>query len=195
MKENTRECVKESGDCVCKDRFYGLHCELECTGILKCDTAGVCMCELTPEQKVERAELVSRTRGIWNIGLFIGLVCVTALLLVSSLLVHRYRVKSKHLKKEVYSLRYSSDNGNVALNNPIYSTNLLDDHLTATQPIKTTGFLEVLKSSRLFNRMKTGKSFNPEKLKDDSKQMKDEETAYSTINELKKETKSDDPAV
>ena len=176
--------MKESGDCVCKNRFYGLRCERKCNGI-RCDAAN----------EVERAELVIRNKDTWIISLIVGLVCVTTLLLVAWLLVHRYKVKSKRLKKEVYSLRYSSDGGNVTLNNPIYTTNLLDDHLTATQPIKTTGFLGALKSSHQFNRVKTGKSLNSESLKNDSKQLKDEETTYSTINELKKETKSDDPAV
>ena len=168
------------------------------------------MCELTREQK---AELVVQTKNNLIVGLIVGLVCLSALLLIASFMVYRYKIKSRRLKKENYSLRYSSDGCKVALNNPIYSTNLLDDgtlpltHPNANQFTKTTGFLDALKSNRLFNRMnsmskdwlkpKNDKPSNLEALNNDSKQPKGEEDemTYSTINELIEVAKNDNPAV
>ena len=150
MDENTRECLKEYGDCVCKEGFYGMHCERQCTGTLKCDKPNICTCTLTAEQKIE---LMSQIKDY----LIFGLACAIMFLFSLSILVLRYRIKSRRLKNALkdYSLRYSSDRSKVEFSNPIYSNNLLESATlpqsmpAESQPTKKS-FLDALKSNSLF---------------------------------------------
>ena len=201
MDENTKECLKEYGDCVCKEGFYGMHCERECLGILKCDKPNICTCELSLEQKVE---LVSKTRNY----LIVGLVFALLFLFCSASLVYRYRVKSRRLKSELktFSLRYSSDRANVEFSNPIYSKDLLGDCTlplpnTAQPQTKKNFLVDALKGNKLFNRMnsmskdwlksKTGKQDAPNPVENG-----ETDKTYSTISELNGENgKCDVPAV
>ena len=128
-----------------------MHCERNCTGILKCDKPNICTCHLTLEQTME---LVSQTRD----GLIIGLVfAVVAFLVCVAFLIYRYKVKSRKLKDELksYSLRYSNDQIKVEFSYPICSSSLLDD---STQPLtdqtqrtEMNGFLGAFKANGLFN--------------------------------------------
>ena len=197
---------------MCKDRFYGKQCEYECTGTLQCGQSSRCWCELTAEQKIEK--VVADSSRIRNY-LIAGLVSVSAFLLVASFLVFRYRIKSKRLKKELKncSLRYSSEESKVVLNNPkhlhnpVYSNTMSNDRLLSpaspsdTQPTTKKGFLDGLTRKNLFtksNWMSDDWLFKPfnNTLSEDSK--KEDDKAYATIAELKtksKGAKNDDPAV
>lgn len=44
-EKNTLECDKGTGQCMCKERFYGTHCENECIGKLTCGYGNYCTCE------------------------------------------------------------------------------------------------------------------------------------------------------
>ena len=189
-----------------------MHCERECTGILKCDKPNLCTCELTVEQKIK---LVSNTRDVLGISLAFAISFLFCLIS----LVYHYKIKSRRLKSELktYSLRYSSELSKVEFSNPIYSKNLLDDStspatdLTETPQTKKS-LLDALKTNNLFNKMnsmskdwlklKTGKQANTETTKNGSDQVNGEESdqTYSTISEMNEagagKTKSnDDPAV
>ena len=135
VEENTSDCLKEHGDCVCKSGFYGFNCERKCTGILKCDRPNICTCTLTIEQNIE---LLGRTQN----GLTVGLVCSIVLLVCLTFLVCLYRIKTKNLKNQLknFSLRYSSDRNEANFNNSIYSNILLDDlKLPLTNPPESQG--------------------------------------------------------
>lgn len=187
VKGNTRECLKEFGDCVCKDRFYGLHCEHECTGALKCGRSNRCWCELTLEQKLE---LVITNSSRTQNYLIVSLVGVSAFLLIASFLVCRYKIKSRRLKNELknYSLRYSSNASKVVLNNATYSNSLLNDRSPSptnsigAQPTKK-GLMDALTNKSLFNKTNWMskdwlKRFNSETLNEEN------DKTYCTVGEL-----------
>lgn len=140
---NTIECNKEDGYCRCKDRFYGVRCENECTGVLKCPNKNSinCTCELSVEQKIVkthedgRAHVEQRVketkdhfeqkldeiRGSKNnlVVCLIGLLVVVASL---CLLVFHALTRTKKLKNELrtFSVRYVRNE----FGNPFYETSL-----------------------------------------------------------------------
>lgn len=207
VEENTSECLKEHGDCACKNGFYGMHCERQCTGILTCDkpNPNICTCQLTLEQKLEASNKRSE-------NLILGLVCASVLLFGLLFLIYRYKTKSKNLKNELkdYSLRYSSDETKVEFTNPIYSSSLLDDStLPLTNPAETQqnekkSFLGFVSSmTKGWFKPKTGrlainetpKNETPKNVSNQVDEEKDK--IYSTISDMKdgKKSKDNEPTI
>lgn len=98
FKDGTAECNKESGDCKCKDKYFGLNCEFSCfNGNLICLNSNStidCKCELTIDQQLE---IVKKSKNNFIIALII-LVLISLTILIGLI---KYKIKSRKLKKVI----------------------------------------------------------------------------------------------
>lgn len=134
-EQNTSECNKETGDCKCKNSFYGVFCEHECTGELICEGSSNCKCKIEGRSSADKNIDASTdslafkrdpnlTDSKNNHGLIFSLIALLVVIISLSMVsLYRYKMKTKKLKRDLKNIqvRYSTGGSSDQFDNPVYS--------------------------------------------------------------------------